>query len=57
MYTAGGGAVNEVWTAIRAAKLGVPVLPSPQVSFPFKPLKKPYAMVPQVPGSPGGLFA
>ena len=25
MLTAGGGAVNDSWTAIRAAKLGVPV--------------------------------
>eukprot|EP00884_Botryococcus_braunii_P014141 jgi/Botrbrau1/22728/Bobra.0132s0066.1 len=30
VYTAGGGAKNEVWTQIRAAKLGVAVEPSPQ---------------------------
>jgi sugar (pentulose or hexulose) kinase len=30
VYTAGGGAKNPVWTEIRAAKLGVPVQPSPQ---------------------------
>ena len=30
VYTAGGGAVNDKWTAIRARVLGVPVEPSPQ---------------------------
>ena len=30
VFTAGGGAKNEKWTQIRAAKLGVPVVNSPQ---------------------------
>jgi len=30
VFTAGGGARNDVWTAIRARRLGVPVLPSAQ---------------------------
>ena len=31
VFTAGGGAANGVWTAMREAKLGVPVLPSPHM--------------------------
>ncbi len=30
VYTAGGGAKNDKWTAMRAAKLDVPVEASPQ---------------------------
>jgi xylulokinase len=30
VYTAGGGAKNSAWTAIRSRQLGVPVLPSVQ---------------------------
>ncbi len=30
VYTAGGGANNDKWTSMRAAKLGVPVEASPQ---------------------------
>ena len=30
VFTAGGGAKNEKWTAMRTAKLGVPVQPSPR---------------------------
>ncbi|KAK9805292.1 hypothetical protein WJX72_011497 [[Myrmecia] bisecta] len=35
VYTAGGGAKNPVWTAIRARQLGVPVVPSPQAEAAF----------------------
>lgn len=31
VLTAGGGAANGVWTEMRAARLGVPVLPSPHM--------------------------
>jgi sugar (pentulose or hexulose) kinase len=30
VYTAGGGAKNPAWIAIRQRQLGVPVVPSPQ---------------------------
>lgn len=29
IYTAGGGAVNTVWTEMRSSLIGVPVEPSP----------------------------
>lgn len=29
VYTAGGGAVNAVWTSMRSTQIGVPVEPSP----------------------------
>lgn len=35
VYTAGGGAVNAVWTAIRSRQLGVPVARSPQTEAAF----------------------
>ena len=31
VFTAGGGAANDVWTSMRATRLGVPVLPSPHM--------------------------